>query len=487
MPVTRKILRRQKQRMGRLMQKRIKVCALEFDEMMQFDEVTGHPKGLFHRPVSYTFENAKKIINFTMVTSQEENQLINKETGEYSGCFGKLQKGEADMAIFQSVMPLIGIKNITQLNVTISESGMYLVSPYSTQGSTHWTSNDLLSLFQAVSLEVWTYSFLLTIYFWTLLTALKRLYRLAKRARRFRKFDVDPLYGQSVSYQVATHMLQTETCGYIRFKERFVSMLMSLFAFLFITLFTNMITTSKVSRRSFFAFDTYEKILANKSVQPIWVDTYSFDHHWYSDAPEGSPQRKIWDQSVRISEEAKAHGKFKPSVIPVDMSLLSDFMYRALVQDFVLFLSSISFELSVTIGCSVYPGVPGSDVLSYKGQRDPYIEPSLYVLPVSVFSKVTDNLNIIFKFGFEHGIIADPITRSLAVEQIEELLMKKARKNEKYFQCLQYHKFPDDQVETVPLDLASFIHLFYLFLASCAVGVAMMVHETRTHKKKKRG
>ena len=250
--------------------KSIRACVTEFGELIKFDTTTGTVRGFYSETGNYILNVARNIINYTLVKSNEENKLINSETGEYSGCFGKLQRGEADAAAFPSIMSLIGIPNVTQLNTSNLETGVYLFSPFSTEVSTKLVPNDLLNQFQIVSLEVWSIALLLTIYFWTVLTALKRLYRLGHKVGRFHKF-FDPLYGQSVSYQVATHMLQTETCGYIRFKERFVSILMSLFAFLFITFFTNMITSSKVSARSFFAYDSYEKILANKNVQPVWV------------------------------------------------------------------------------------------------------------------------------------------------------------------------------------------------------------------------
>ena len=427
-------------------------------------------------------------MNYTIVKSNEENKLINSETGEYSGYFGKLQRGEADAAAYPTVMPLIGITNVTQLNSTATASGVYLLSPYSTQDSVQWKFSDLLDQFQIVSLEVWSHSLLLAIYFWTVLTALQRLYQLAKKVGRFEKFDSDPLYGQPVYYQVATHMLQTETCDYIRFKERFVSMLMSLFAFFFITLFTNMMTTSKVSTRSFSAFDTYDKILGNKSVQPIWI-SYLFDHYWYRDAQAGSQQRQLWEQSVRISEEAMANGKFKPSLITTAPESMFTLGERALKQEFVIFFTNMFHRVFLRAANLILPTVRiPSDFsnLRFKASKDMHIQASCYVLPVSVHSKETDGMYFLAGVLHEHALFSDPMTQTQIIESIASYSPSRPPKNGQYFERLQYfYKIPEDEAETVELVPKNFSHLFYLFLSSCTMALLVLLYEKWTNKKNK--
>ena len=448
----------------------------EFGDIVQYDEVTRRAKGMLSQQSNYILDAARNVLNYTLVVSNEENKLINSETGEYSGCFGKLQKGEADAAGYPAVMPLIGITNVTQLNATNTETGVYILSPYRTDASTRLQYSDLLDQFQIVSLEVWSHSLLLTIYFWTVLSALKRLYGLAKKVGRFDKLDSDPLFGQPLYYQVATHMLQTEICDYIRFKERFVSMLMSIFAFLFITLFSGSMTTSKVSSRSFFAYDTYEKILSNKSVQPIWT-LVSFDHYWYRDAPNGSQQRQIWDQSVRISEEAKARGEFKPSLISTDTKDVFPLAERAVAQDIVFFFTSMFAGILLRSFCLTFPTVPQFKNLRFKASIDMHLHPSYYVLPVSVHSKVTDEMYFLTRTFTEHSLFSDPKIQSKIVESFLELTPNKAKRDEKYFECLNYYKFPDDEVETVPLVPQNFKHLSYLFLAASVLAMVLLLYE----------
>ena len=469
---------------SRRLPKDVKFCMAEFGDMMQYDEEARAVKGMFAKQGNYILSMIRNIVNYTIVKSNEENKLINSETGEYSGCFGKLQRGEADAAAYPTVMPLIGITNITQLNATNTETGVYIISPYSTDASTRFSYSDLLDQFNIVSPQVWANAIILTTCFWILLTGVKHLYLVARKFARFRMSQDDPLLGQPVYYQVATHMLQTETCDYIRFKERFVSMLMSLFAFFFITLFSCSMTTSKVSRRSFFAFDTYEKILGNKSVQPIWI-SYSFDHHWYRDAPAGSQQRQLWDQSVRISEEGKAKGEFKPSLITTDTDFVLPLVQRAMDQDFVFFFTSMFADVLLHAACLSIPAVPEIKNLRFKASMDTHLQPSYYVLPVSVHSKETDGMHFLAGVLHEHALFSDPMVRSQIIESFSALAPNKVKRDEKYFECLHYHRFPQDEAETVALVPENFKHLSYLFLASCIVSLVLLPYEKRVCKKRK--
>ena len=59
------------------------------------------------------------------------------------------------------VMPLIGITNITQLNATNLETGVYMFSPYSINQFTSHFNTNLLDQVQIVSVEVWSDALLL--------------------------------------------------------------------------------------------------------------------------------------------------------------------------------------------------------------------------------------------------------------------------------------------------------------------------------------
>lgn len=377
------------------------------------------------------------------------------------------------------------ITNITQLNVTIAESEIYLFAPYSSDVSTRFSYFDLLDQLNIVSVEVWSHALLITIYFWTLLIAIKRLYCLARRTLRFRKRKNDPLFSQPVYYQVATHMLQMETCDYFRFRERYLSILMSVFAFLLITFFSCCITTSKVSKKSFFAYDTYEKILGNKSVQPVWID-HLFDHHWYRDAALGSQQRQLWDQSLRISEEAKANGESRPSLISPELDFLYSFGQYGLSQGFVLFINNVFYDLFVRTACFSIPTIPHANLknLRYKTTKDTSLQMAYNVLPVSVHLKEKDALNFLARVFLEHSLFTGPFSQSI-VEAIASVSPAPSHRNERYFECLQAHKFPEGEAETVALVPKNFSHLFYFFLAFCMVASVLLIYEKCTCKKNK--
>ena len=464
----------------------VKFCMPEFKKMMEFDEGASSLKqsSLLFSTGNFILGMIGQIVNFTLVKSNEESKLINSETGEYGGCFGKLQRGEADTAFPYVAMPIIGIDNVTQLNATNSDIGVYILSPYLTNVSTSHSYSDLLEQFKMVSVEVWSDALVLTLVFWSLLVAIKRLYQVARKVARFRKLQDDPLYGQPLYYQVATHMLQTETCDYLRLRERYVSILMSFFAFFFITLFTNMMTTSKVSARSFFAYDTYEKIFGNKKVQPVWPSNF-MDYSFYRDAPDGSQMRKMWDQSVRISEEAKTQGMKKPPVISTDPNyIVGTFANLAQRQEIVLFFSNSYIGVFLGGSCFIIPQFSSYENLRYKATKDTHVQPRLRAVPVSVHSKVLDGIHFLTRISFEHAFFSGPMLQSAIIDGISTLAPGMGKKDKKYLECMQYqYKFPEDEAETVALIPKNFSYLFYLCLTSYTVALFLLLKEHQTANK----
>ena len=76
---------------SRRMPKHITFCIDDFPPAIEYDESTGRANGYFGETATYIIEVIKKVLNYTIVVSNGE-KLINNETGEYGGCYGKLQR-----------------------------------------------------------------------------------------------------------------------------------------------------------------------------------------------------------------------------------------------------------------------------------------------------------------------------------------------------------------------------------------------------------
>ena len=454
-------------------------CVRSVTTIAEYDNEKEVFRGLFEKPANIIFKMMKAIMNITLIATNEQDKLINNETGEYSGCFGKLQKGEADFTSFAMVMPVTHLTNITQINISAVDSGVYILAPYSLSSSDDYEVPDLIQQLNVISIEVWSHIILACIIFGTLLLSVKRLYAQARKIGRFSRPDDDPLYGQSISYQVITHMLQTETCDYLRFKERFISIFMSIFAFVVITLFCSMMTTEQVSTKSYFVYDTYNRILSNKSVQPIWVE-YMNDHFWYRDAPAGSARRQIWDQSIAIFKKYPN----QPPLVQCDLNGMIEMGKLALKQRIVVFLSHTFQHLFLSGLCMSLPAFPGLSDLRFKVTKDMNLKPLLYAIPISKHSKAAPIMEwIVFRF-IEHGLSSDPMIISVLEDFLVTTLPKKARLDDKYFECLEYKKFPTKDPKTLPLDLPNFRTLLYCYGAILLVALGVFFVERNTKPKK---
>ena len=455
----------------------MKVCIQSFSQG-EFDERTATFSGIFSQPMNSIFNLCKSYVNLTVIPSREEITLINNETGAYSGCFGKLQQGQADIAAYPMTMPIIGIENITQLNVSAFEKKMYILAPYSASSSVQNLLNDALDQLNAFSLEVWSHVLIMTLIFWTLMLSIQRLYDHYSDVFGPSQ-ENDPLFGQSLSYQVTTHMLQTETCDYLRFRERFISILMSMFAFLLITFFSNMVTTEQISIKAYFAFDSYERILANKSIQPTWVGVLN-DHQLYQNAPVGSEPRKIWDQSAAISKK-HVNRNSVTKFDPIDMMEIATLSMK---QEVVVFATSLHYDTFIRGMCLTFPAIPGLKDIRVIGKEDIHIPPQHYAIPVSRNSKVSSIAEHLVNLIAQHGIGYD----RQVIEEVQQFMLKytpRARFDENYFECLEHENFPKGRSKTISLKLNQFLSLFYFYAALIILAFVFLLREKLTKLKKK--
>lgn len=461
-------------------------CMTAFSGVAEFNEKLGRFTGVMKDPADAIFDAFKSVTNVTLIVLDEAISLINNKTGAYSGCLGKLQRGEADAAALPMTMPVLGYENITQVNLTGLETGVYMLAPYVTSISSKHDYSNVLKRVTNVSMEVWSHTLVLVLVFWTLMVAAKRINDLAwSKGRRDSPRD-SSLFGQPLWYQVMSHMLQTETCDYFGRNERFISILMSVFAFLFFTFLASMMTTEQMTTKAWFAYDSYERILGNKSVQPLWCE-YLTDHYNYRDAPSGSLPRQIWEQSLAIEKKYrdKPEHERRNSIVTIDPNEVGGKVgIRAKNQEVVVFATHMFYEIFLAGTCLALPGLPALTDLRFKAVKDTHLKPSYYVLPISRQSKAGPVFELIISRFIEHSLFSDPSTSAKLRDQVAKSLPMKAHYDDSFFECLNFAKFPKGEPKTVPLGIASYLGLFYLSGGVVLIALVIFLFENCKPKRK---
>lgn len=389
----------------------VRLCAPSL-KFVDYNKQTGEFEGVFSEPAKMIYGVFASTFNVSMVTADDtkKNVIDPSENGKLRGCFGLLQRGEADVNLYPYEMPLINIENVTQINSSALSTGTYMLAPYSINESRRIEHGPLDS-FTSVSTEVWLNGAVIVIMFAMIMYYVKLfVYKcptsedeiIEDEEEKVEKQQDEALYGQSLLYQVITHMMQFETCDYTGDTVRYVSLLMSVFAFLFITFFSCMITSESASSNNFLVYDTYEKILANKDVQPVWVENLN-DVNQYKRASTSSMSRELWQQSQEIS--SKSGGKTS-SLLETSLESILKFAPVARNKQLLIFVSKIFTPIFIKVMCTAlnsdFAGFDGIKDLRLKGRLDENIATSLYVLPISRLSSVSE----VAEYGLQRVIEA---------------------------------------------------------------------------------
>ena len=257
---------------------------------------------------------------------------------------------------------------------------------------------------------------------------------------------------------------------------------MSIFAFLFITLFSCLITCDKVSTHDIQVYDTYEKILANKSVQPVWVENLN-DYAAYKRAPKGSFQAQLWQQSLAISSRDPE----RPTLISTSLEAILKKVRAARKKDVVIFLSNMFADLVMRVMCTAlatnYPPLRTLKDMRVKGRLDEHVTTSLYVVPGSIHSTVTRQIEYSLRRFCETHLLHQPDIGHMVERHIaKEFLGGKINYNNDLYQCLNYEKLPSGETETSPLALINAGDVFLWWFLGCFASFIVLLLEHQ-HKK----
>ena len=157
-----------------------------------------------------------------------------------------------------------------------------------------------------------------------------------------------------------------------------------------------------------------------------------------------------------------------------------EFAELAREQRLVLFLNHMFPDLFFGGMCLALPAIPYYGQLRFKATKDTSLKPSLYVLPISTHSEKGPLLKLILSRFLEHSLFSDPESISELKSFTSKSLPDKPPLDDKYFECLEYEKFPVKSPKISPLDLANFRTLLYIYGALLFIALIVLIVE-RTH------
>lgn len=469
----------------------------DISNILNYDVIHKKFSGLGSPLVNTLFGMVDQGINMTIVIAKEQMEEINSVTRQYSGCFGMLQRGEADIATYPTIMPVINIPNITQVNYSGVEAGVWMMSPYCEMNSVKTNMANVLSGFLNISFQVYLLIVLLSLLFLFLMITIKhfeniqRVNRKMKKIKRICKtkndnYSISQLNEDLLKYkkdyqideifhQVMSHLLKMTVHHCRGVNERFISFMMSSFAFLFFALFLACYSTESVSIQEVKVYDTYEKILSNKSIQPVWAENLN-DHDWYRLADNGSRQKSIWNHAIEVHKSDRE----RPELIPADSNyILEIFPKRISALDFVFFLTNLFPHYFLYGICAMKQDI--HPCLRFYGKPDKHLSNGIYVVPISRFSKASPVVEWISHIAITYGWLNDPTLMLELDKNINDA--KRIRYDKDFFKCLRSNVIYQPEPAIENLSIVNFKYLFYLYFSLNTIASLVFIVNLLTNRK----
>lgn len=74
----------------------VSLCIPDYDILLSYNKILAKFTGAAASFVNPMADRLNRYLNLTVINLKEPTKIIKHETGQYSGCYGMLQRGEAD-------------------------------------------------------------------------------------------------------------------------------------------------------------------------------------------------------------------------------------------------------------------------------------------------------------------------------------------------------------------------------------------------------
>lgn len=342
---------------------------------------------------------------------------IDGEGDHYDGCTGSMQRNETDIGLIIRDFPFVG-PNITNMNV-VAVDQLVIASVYNKTQPEEQESR-VLDFVYGYSLSVWLISAVLM--FMLSLLLMHALTR-KKRKRRFRHNRVtdapvapavlkpeinSKMKAKLLKILTACLLKQYSACPYVPLGVFVTGIFMAMVALSFFTGFflTSMIRTEMMVIKNPATIDSYEDILAEEDVIPLWL-TELDDHQNFERAPSGSKERRIWDRAV-------AHGLNNSMLSITETKNLAQKLMKIATRKAVSITNHYSTISGVSNACAYARQTGQLPGMTAWMKSDPSAPETLKGFVASVFSppKLTKHFTDLMTRAVEMDVIRSEILRN---------------------------------------------------------------------------
>lgn len=461
----------------------VRACMPDFGDLMNYDESEGKFHGILAEGVNPVIEVARTLMNFTIVSTPDANYVKNETTGEFGGCIGMIQKRQAEFALVGAFYPTLG-PNFTQISTAAISNEIILMAPYrTTQLINSVVEPDMLVTITAIlSLEAVALTTVYVILFSILVGWANSM------EKRFNSSSFESNSG--TLYQVLSHFIQQQSADYSSPSLRSLSLYMSLFSFFMVSIICNLVTTDKISILNAPANDTYEKILANKDVQPWWWAMMNdFEAYKFSKPSKTkNGPREIWEHSKAISKrQSAANSTAIGPLIAVNLKNMWPLYNLAYEQKMVWLMSSAISGLFNDLQCNVWQGTDRSD-FRFIAKVDRNVGQRLIALPITDANEYLRAATAKFSLRFiEHRLYLNPENANRFRESVSKFYQGRGLKYSKHFMsCSDMFHMEQEYPELAALTPLSLVLTFVFLSSSCTFAYLVYLVETRISRSKLR-
>jgi hypothetical protein len=369
----------------------VRICYPRIDSFLAYNhdnkKFTGYNAVLFSMLIEDLVLPLVK--NITIVSEDNLGHILDRETLDYSGCVGSIQRNESDFMPIPHIFPVFG-PGLIQGPVVLSES-MYIMSAYLDEHKE--TVTDVMECFTSFELQVWlllALALLLIAVTFIFLGGIRPKSKILDSHSSLEVLRIIQFHGKIMqpqeqppprrNYRVIADLIigsllkQYSSIPCCKSTPRAIfSSFTILFTFLIGHYFSSFIKTQLVTPIKPVTITTYDDILERPEVRPIWVQDFA-EYDAFEYAEEGTKSKAIWDKAVSMGISKSFAKGSMDALILVGIDITE--------QQAVLLAKSKWLNLLLTGICSLSRNEEAFDNAVALSRVDPEAKESLSSVPI---------------------------------------------------------------------------------------------------------
>ena len=284
----------------------LRICTSTFENALELSGDERKFKGLFAPAYGFLVDNVWRFFPNASLTSSNKLGDMDSKTMMFDGCLGRLQRNESDVMIPVAPFPLLG-KGLKH-GTTASVSKVVMWSVYNNTAAP--SDTDVMDAFNSFTGPLWSLTILtaafLTVVVFLIFRVELLFFSKSKTAgvrglRLMKEQGTRRCFHQALLI-VTANVLKQHTSYSIRGKllrRQLILFLFAVFSFLIMFYFSSMIKTEMVVQRRPGTISSYEELLENRNIKPLWAKQLNV--HWdFMHANRNTAEGRIWERAEKI-------------------------------------------------------------------------------------------------------------------------------------------------------------------------------------------